>query len=126
MVDHTILLNNIFEQGINKKLWMIIKDLNSGLSAKIKWKNQMENNFQILQGVRQGDILSTHFYKVYVNGLLVEIHRNNVGKFIGCIYVGCLTCSDDVLLITEDPDEMLMMLAIASSYSRGKRYTIHP
>ena len=126
VVDHTILLNNIYEQGINKKLWMIIKDLYSGLSAKIKWKNQMEDSFQILQGVRQGGILSTHFYKVYVNGLLVEIRRNNLGKFIGCIYVGCPTCADDVLLITEDPDEMLMMLAIASSYSGEKRYIIHP
>ena len=63
VVDHTILLNNIYEQGINKKLWMIIKDLYSGLSAKIKWKNQMEDSFQILQGVRQGGILSTHFLK---------------------------------------------------------------
>ena len=33
------------------------------------------------------------------------------------IYVGCPTCADDVLLMTEDPDEMYMMLAIASSYS---------
>ena len=86
----------------------------------------MEDKFQILQGVRQGGILSTHFYKVYVNGLLVEIRRNNLGKFIGCIYVGYPTCADDVLLITEDIDEMLMMLAIDSSYSGEKRYTIHP
>ena len=86
----------------------------------------MEDSFQILQCVRQGGILSTHFYKVSVNDLLVEIRRNNLGKFIGCIYVGCTPCADDVLLITEDPDEILMMLAIASSYSGDKRYTIQP
>ena len=85
----------------------------------------MEDSFQILQGVRQGGILSTHFYKVYVNGLLVEIRRNSLGKFIGHIYVGCPTCADDVLMITEDPDEMLMMLAIASAFSGEKRYIIH-
>ena len=126
VVDHVILLNNIYDQGINKKLWLIVQNLYTGLTARIKWKNEVDDSFQIPQGVRQGGILSTHFYKVYVNGLLIEICQNSLGKFIGYIYVGCPTCADDVLLMTEDPDEMYMMLAIASSYSGDRRYIIHP
>ena len=126
VVDHTILLNIIYEQGVNKKIWLIIQNLYSGLTAKIKWKNEIGESFKILQGVRQGGIISTHFYKVYVNGLMIEIRRNSLGKFIGYIYVGCPGCADDILLITEDPEALLMMLAIASAYSGEKRYTIHP
>ena len=43
--------------------------------------------------------------------------------------MGCSTCADDVLVITEDkdnPDELLMMLAIASSYSGERRYNTYP
>ena len=85
VVDHTILLNNIYEQEVNKKIWLIIQNLYSGLTAKIKWKNEIGESFKILQGVRQGRIISTHFYKVYVNGLMIEIRRNSLGKFIGYI-----------------------------------------
>ena len=31
--------------------------------------------------------------------------------------MGCPGCADDILLIMEDPEELLMMLAIASAYS---------
>ena len=48
------------------------------------------------------------------------------GKYIGYIYVGCPTCADDVLFMPEDPEELLVMFAIAKSYSGCHRYTIHP
>ena len=57
---------------------------------------------------------------------MIEIRRNSLEKFIRYIYVGCPGCADDILLVTEDLEELLMMLTIASSYSGGKIYTIHP
>ena len=38
---HTILLNNIYAQGVNKNIWLIIQNLYSGLTTKIKWKNEI-------------------------------------------------------------------------------------
>ena len=32
--------------------------------------------------------------------------------------LGCPGCADDILLITEDPEELRMMLTVASAYSR--------
>ena len=95
VVDHTTLLNNIYEQGVNKKIWLIIQNLYSSLTAKIKWKNEIGESFKILQGVRQGGIISTHFYKVYVNGLMIEIRRNSLGNSLD-IYMWAV---QDVLTI---------------------------
>ena len=36
VVDHTILLNKLYEEGINEKLWRIVRELYSGLTARIK------------------------------------------------------------------------------------------
>ena len=126
VVDHTILLNKLYEEGINRKLWLIVRELYSGLTAKIKWKSSLSDSFKVFQGVRQGDVISTRFYKVYVNGFMVELRMNSLGKWIGYIYCGCPACADDVLLITEDPEELQVMLAIAKSYSGCHRYIIHP
>ena len=126
VVDHTILLNKLYEEGINQKLWLIVRELYTGLSAKIKWKSDLSDSFGVFQGVRQGGILSTHFYKVYVNGFLVELRMNSLGKYIGCVYAGCPACADDVLFMTEDPEELQVMFAIARSYSGGHRFIVHP
>ena len=57
---------------------------------------------------------------------MIELRMNSLGKWIGYIYVGCPACADDVLLITEDPEELQNMFAIAKSYSGCHRYIIHP
>ena len=53
VVDHTILLNKLNEEGINQKIWLIIRELYSGLAAKIKWKSVLYDSFKVFQGVRQ-------------------------------------------------------------------------
>ena len=53
VVDHTILLNKLYEEGINQKIWLIIRELYSGLAAKIKWKSVLYDSFKVFQGVRQ-------------------------------------------------------------------------
>ena len=126
VVDHTILLNKLYEEGINQKIWLIVRELYSGLTAKIKWKSVLGDSFKVFQGVRQGGVISTRFYKVYVNGFMIELRMNSLGKWIGYIYVGCPACADDVLLITEDPEELQIMFTIAKSYSGCHRYVIHP
>ena len=36
-VNHTILLNKLYEAGIHPSLWTLVKDLYSGLTSKVKW-----------------------------------------------------------------------------------------
>ena len=51
---------------------------------------------------------------------------NSLGKYIGCVYAGCPACADDVLFMTEDPEELQVMFATARSYSGGHRFIVHP
>jgi hypothetical protein len=60
VVQHKIRLDKLIDQPIHPTLWLIIKDLYSGLTNKVKWDGELSESFDILQGVRQGGILSTH------------------------------------------------------------------
>lgn len=51
---------------------------------------------------------------------------NSLGKYIGSLYAGCPACADDVLFMTEDPEELQIMFAITKSYSGGHRFIVHP
>ena len=43
---------------------------------------------------------------------------NSLGKYIGYIYVGCPTCADDILFMTENPE--LRRIAGHVCYSKKK------
>ena len=89
----------LYRQGIKSHLWQVIRSMYNGLTAKVKWEGEVSQSFSVLQGVRQGGILSAHFYKTYLNDLLLDLESRALGKYIGNLYMGCPTVADDLLLL---------------------------
>ncbi|CAC5362389.1 unnamed protein product [Mytilus coruscus] len=96
------------------------------MSSKIKWKGEISDKFPIQQGVRQGGVLSTHLYKVYINNVLNELMKSRVGMKIGNIYTGTPTCADDIALLSDDIEELQIMLNTVLRNAKQDRVTIHP
>lgn len=126
VVDHTILLDKLYHHKVHPDLWLLVKNLYEGLTSRVKWMGELSDSFRIQQGVRQGGILSTELYKAYVNCLLQELEQNRVGLHIGTVYAGCPTCADDVAMLSDNPEELQLMLNIAQRYSKQHRYMLHP
>lgn len=126
VVHHAILLDKLFQENIHDTSWLVIKDLYQDISSKVKWVDGISNSFPINQGVRQGGILSTSLYKVYIDELLRILKSKRLGLRIGSVYIGCPACADDVALLALTTDELQIMLNDALSYSKQKRYKIHP
>ena len=49
----------------------------------VRWCGQTSEPFEIQQGVRQGDVLSTDLYKVYSNPLLNRVTGLLIGGMVG-------------------------------------------
>ena len=126
VVNHIILLDNLYEAGIHPSLWTIVKDLYSGLSSKVKWMGDLSDSFSIQQGVWQGAILSPPFYNIYLNPCLKELEQQRLGLCIGSVYCGCPTCADDVALLARCENELQLMSNVVQRNCRQKRVTIHP
>ena len=127
VVSHPVLMVKLYEQGINSHLWRLIRSMYSGLTAKVEWEGEVSSSFSsIRQGVQQGGILSTNFYKTYSNDLQLELEDRCLGKFIGPNYTGCPTVADDVLLLSEDGEELQLMFNLSYIKSEEKRNHIHP
>ncbi|CAC5395061.1 unnamed protein product [Mytilus coruscus] len=120
VVSHIILLDKLYECGIHPKLWSIVKDLYTDMSSKIKWKGEISDKFPIQQGVRQGGVLSTHLYKVYINNVLNELMK------IGNIYTSTPTCADDTALLSDDFEDLQIMLNTVLRNAKQDRVPIHP
>ena len=126
VVQHTILLDMLLDRNIDPRLWLIVKDMYSVLTSRIKWAGGLSESYNICQGVRQGDILSTHLYKIFVEDLLLELEENSLGFQLGNIFIGTLTCADDVAFIENDKDNLQVMLNVIERYADQHHYQIHP
>ena len=126
VVSHDILLHRLYYDGINDADWLIIKHLYTDMSTKIMWNGELSRKFPILQGVRQGGILSAGHYKRYNNPLLLQLESNFTGVIIGTEKVQHITCADDLALISTSPKEMTLMVKQVEDFSNDNRYRINP
>ena len=126
VVNHIIMLDKLYEAGIHPTLWTIVKDMYAGLTSKVKWIRKLSESFKILQGVRLGGILSTCFYKTYINPFLVELKQHRLGLCIGTVYCGCPTCADDLAFLSNCENELQVMMNVAKRNAMKDHVTIHP
>ncbi|CAC5381733.1 unnamed protein product [Mytilus coruscus] len=126
VVNHQILLDKLYYLGVDIEYWDVIEDMYNGVTSAVKWQGDTSLSFSIDQGVRQGGILSSHLYKQYINELLSELEAHNMGISIGNTYAGCPSCADDIVLLSNDQNEMQEMLNTVYDYSSDHRFLIHP
>jgi hypothetical protein len=69
-VVHSHLFRRMYHAGIQDKTWTIIKSLHHNAESCIKWERNTSDCFKVGMGDRQGSILSTDLYKLYINPLL--------------------------------------------------------
>ncbi|VDI75415.1 Hypothetical predicted protein [Mytilus galloprovincialis] len=94
--------------------------------TSVNWDSELADPFSILQGVRQGGILSTDLYKVYVNSLLNQIEKSGIGAHIGTIACAAPTCADDVSRLANTPEELQILLDTVENYSKQENYKLQP
>ncbi|CAC5384764.1 unnamed protein product [Mytilus coruscus] len=126
VVNHQILLDKLCYLGVDIEYWDVIEDMYNGVTSTVKWQGDTSLSFSIDQGVRQGGILSSHLYKQYINELLSELETHNMGISVGNTYAGCPSCADDIVLLSNDQNEMQEMLNTVYDYSSDHRFLIHP
>ena len=63
----------MYFDGIIGDNWLLLNDMYTDLTSRVKWEVSLSNPIIIKQGVRQGGVLSTSHYKRYNNPLLIEV-----------------------------------------------------
>ena len=92
--------------------------------SRVQWKQEVSEPFPILQGVRQGAVLSSDLYKRFNNQLLDLLVASGMGGNIGTTALPAPTCADDVALCASDPFQIQAMIDIVMLYSRKEKYEI--
>ena len=82
------------------------------------------NYFQLLNGVKQGGVLSAKLFTLYIDGLFTEIKQSGYGCHINNTYMGALSYADDIILSCPSIRGLNRMIKICSFFANSNHITL--
>ena len=87
--------------------------------ANVCWNGTLPDTFPIGNGVKQGGVLSPHFYCIYTDGLFTLLRKKKAGCWVEGKFVRILGYADDLLLLTPSLDGLQKMIKSRGEHNRS-------
>ncbi|XP_063952192.1 uncharacterized protein LOC135153482, partial [Lytechinus pictus] len=135
MLDAQKVFDTVWQDGLLSKIAVTrpptvlldtISEFYNSCSSKVFWKHEVGPSFPVLQGVRQGGVLSPMLYTLYINDLIKRLREYHLGCSVGNLYVGVIAFADDIALLSNEPMELQQMLNVTFHYTKEWKYKINP
>ncbi len=120
------LFYKLYKLGIQGKFWRCLRDLYKNMYSAVRVNGIVSEKFEVQQSVRQGGVISPWLYLIYVNDLIVQLRKSDLGADIGSTYAGSPFHADDIALLSLTQDGLQNMMNICLRYSRQWRFKINP
>ena len=116
------LFTRLIERGMPAIIVRVIIFVYEEQYAWVKWGRAKSSIFIIVNGTRQGSILSPALFALYVDELLVELRTLGIGCHVAGVYMGAVGFCDDLLLLAPTRDGMQIMINTCERFA--KKYNL--
>ena len=117
MCKYDILFRKILQRKVPAIVVRVLAVVYQDQYAWVRWGKARSNQFTILNGTRQGSVLSPALFAVYMDDLLKELRNLGAGCFVGDVFMGAVGFADDILLIAPCRSAMESMLAVCERFA---------
>ena len=107
----------LMRRGLPACIVRILIVLYTSSQVRVSWAGLYSDYFSVLNGVKQGGVISPVLFCIYLDDLLLRLAASGVGCFIGLNYVGALAYADDIVLLAPNPSALRKLLSICDSYA---------
>ena len=91
-------LLHLLERNISPIVLRLLLFMYTNQSLRVKWSSTLSDQFSVMNGVKQGRVLSPILFAVYTDGLLERLQQNGVGCYMGSRFTGALAYADDMMV----------------------------
>ncbi|CAB4039066.1 Hypothetical predicted protein [Paramuricea clavata] len=86
--------------NIRGKCWRVIKGWYSDMEEYVLYNGKRSRQYNILQGVRQGGVLSPWLFLLFIDDMISELEKLSTGIVIQNLFVGSPMFADDLTLMS--------------------------
>ena len=109
---HNGLFLKLYQKGIRSTLLRVIINLHLNMTSRVIYNGHHSEWFSILQGARQGGVVSPFMYLCYIDDLISELYACIAGFTMLGLVLCALTVADDMVLLSLSKSGLDMLLAI--------------
>ena len=132
-INRDILWAKLDSIGVSGKLFNAVKSLYASVASCVRINNLTTDWFDVSCGLRQGCCLSPLLFNIFINDVAVRIKALGKGVMIDEDLVCILMYADDIVLISENAEDLQLMLnclnewcgANAMSVNASKSNVVH-
>lgn len=111
-IEYGKLFQLLLDRNLPPQVIRVMLNMYTNQEVCVLWNGNYSQNFSVVNGVKQGAIISPILFCVYLDNLLIELREAGVGCFIGSWFVGALAYADDLVLLAPTASAMRRMLFI--------------
>jgi len=114
-VFRAVLWHLLFVQGLDGKMWRVLRNLSSKVESCVRVKGNLSSWFRLDTGVRQGCVLSPVLYALFINGLVRKLQSSKLGVPLNASQtLECLLYADDIVLLAENKTKLQALLDLVA------------
>ena len=117
-VNYSKLFELLLEKGVPVYIVKILFYWYSNQSIFVRWGTKLSEPFKMMNGIRQGSILSPHLFNVYVDPLTVDLNMSGVGCFIGDAPFNNISYADDMVLISPSATALNDLIKMCTNFAK--------
>ena len=117
-VPRAKLFNKLKKTGVKGKMYRVIKNLYEKNRATILIGGHRSESFEIESGVMQGSKLGPILFNIYINDLLVELQKSNLGVTVHRNMITTLGFADDIILMADTASKLQALIDICVRWSK--------
>ncbi len=121
-VWHDGLFFKLDMMNVDSAIIASIMDMYEGAECRVLHNGHRSDSFPVLQGTKQGGVISPFLYLVYIDQLMRNLASVNDGLVIYDQNCSCPTVADDMTLISFSKRGLDAMMGICFNYSRKWHY----
>ena len=113
------------DTGLPTNLIKLIKAMYNKTTSTVKANKLLSKCFKTTRGLQQGALSSPILFNFFINDLIIDLKKTNIGLAIGDRLINCLLFADDVLICAPTENALQELLDICSNWANKWNFTFN-
>ena len=124
-VNHDKLFDCLKNAGLPQVFIGLLHNWYSKIVVNVRWGSSYSIAFPVLNGTRQGSVISPTLFNVFINMFIVQLRSQGIGCVLRGMFVGCILYADDMILLCPSVKGLQAMLNVSVDVANSLALTFN-